>query len=178
MRLHGVNIGHAAQVENIVQFAARHIEQARAAAGRYHRMVIGQRLAIIQRDGFGFCINACNRGFQLQRHIIVAVKIIRFQKQALAFHFTGQISFRQGRALIGQIGFITDKRDVSLIAALAQAHNCLQTGLAGSDNNNTHNYSVSLNSWLKTNKLTSQIEGVIDRHAISLQNDIQKGRLS
>ena len=89
MRLHGVNIGHAAQVENILQVATGHIKQARAAAGGNHSMLIGQCLAIIQFDGFARRIKALNGGFQLQRYIIVAVKIFWFQKQTLAFHFAG-----------------------------------------------------------------------------------------
>ena len=55
------------------------------------------------------------------------------EQQAVAIERSGQVLFRQGRALIGQQSFIADERDRAGVTALAERLDRLRRSLPGAD---------------------------------------------
>ena len=68
-----------------------------------------------------------------QVDLLLGVKLGRPQPQIIDPGLTGEVGFRQRRALVGQNRLVADQHDAAGKALLAQRRRDLETGLAGAD---------------------------------------------
>ena len=94
-------------------------------------------------------INGGDLRGEAQLNIVIAVKLLGPQIEALQRHFPQKIGLRQRRALIGRIGFLADQSDRALISQGPQLNRERGSGLPRSDNNNSRHCARPLVSCFK-----------------------------
>lgn len=91
------------------------------------------RLAIVQADRLLLCVDRHYGDAQLQRNTPIGPELLRSNVKALEGLISGEILFRQRRALIGRLTFAADHDDFAFKAQLAQAQRNLRSSMPGSD---------------------------------------------
>jgi hypothetical protein len=90
------------------------------------------------------CLRPVDRGgrrAELQRDAIVRIPFLRSQPQPVEAHCARHVGLRQGRALIGQLVFAADQRDLHVRVELAQFRRGGHAGMASTDDDRVRHWS-------------------------------------
>ncbi len=128
-----VGIVQRLQVVDAGESGARQADAPRPAAGRQHQRVVAQVRAVVQRDAARGPVDVRRAATKPQVHAMFGIERRVPDEQAVPLECTREVLLGQRRALVGQVGLITDDGQRPAVAALPERIDELGGRLSGSE---------------------------------------------
>ncbi len=116
----GTAVSERAQIVDVRQLAAGHIEPNRLGAGRHEQRVVGLATAVLELDLATCRIDRRGARAEMQLDAVLPIEFRRAQRDPLLGRAAGQVVLRQIRPVVGCRAIGTQYRDAPSIALAAQ----------------------------------------------------------